>query len=314
MKAKPKWSSTSTSCLSDRAILRARVREVNTMLSKPPISGMPVSEALSEGARSAAPQICNGCKESRPLAITGRMAQSVSHDLRNHLSAVYSNVEFMSQSRTTEVEREELLEDVHAVIQHMTDMLDSLLLFAKTGQVLRPGWVSLNEMVEHAARMVRSHPDARNVNLVIQNGASVVGWMDCTKLGSAVYNLLLNVCQAARLGLAPRRVLVTDAEDQHLVHILVIDSGRGVPASIRQTLFQPFVSAEKVNGIGVGLAIVNCIVKEHGGYVDFGGVRPEADGLWSAFVEECIRQSSSEFAAMNSSPDEMRHLPQGAYA
>jgi len=268
MKAKPKWSSTSTSCLSERAILRARVREVNTMLPKPPISGMPVSEALSEGARSAAPQTCNGCKESRPLAITGRMAQSVSHDLRNHLSAVYSNVEFMSQSRTTEVEREELLEDVHAVIQHMTDMLDSLLLFAKTGQALRPGWVSLNEMVEHAARMVRAHPDARDVNLVIQNGASVAGWMDCTKLGSAVYNLLLNACQAARRGLAPSRVLVTVAEDQHLVHILVIDSGRGVPASIRQTLFQPFVSAEKINGTGLGLAIVDCIVKEHGGYVD----------------------------------------------
>jgi signal transduction histidine kinase len=106
------------------------------------------------------------------------MAQSVSHDLRNHLSAVYSNVEFMSQSRTTEVEREELLEDVHAVIQHMTDMLDSLLLFAKTGQALRPGWVSLNEIVEHAARMVRAHPDARDVNLVIQMGRlSRAGWI-----------------------------------------------------------------------------------------------------------------------------------------
>jgi tetratricopeptide (TPR) repeat protein len=48
----------------------------------------------------------------------------------------------------------------------------------------------------------------------------------------------------------------------------VIDSGYGVPASIRQTLFQPFVSTEKINGIGLGLAIVDCIVKEHGGYVD----------------------------------------------
>jgi C4-dicarboxylate-specific signal transduction histidine kinase len=89
---------------------------------------------------------------------------------------------------------------------------------------------------------------------------------ECTKLGSAVYNLLFNACQAAKLGLAPRRVQVTITEDQGLVQ--VTDSGRGVPASVRQTLFQPFVSTEKINGIGLGLAIVDCIVRENGGYVD----------------------------------------------
>jgi len=121
--------------------------------------------------------------------------------------------------------------------------------------------------------MIRAHPDARNVGIVIQNGEPVAGWMDCTKLGSAVYNLLLNACQAARLGPAPRRVQVTVSEDQRLVHIRVIDSGCGVPAPIRQTLFQPFVSTEKISGIGLGLAIVDCIVKGHGGYVEFLKVR-----------------------------------------
>jgi signal transduction histidine kinase len=149
------------------------------------------------------------------------------------------NVEFRSESRTTQTEREKLLQDVHAVIQDMIGMLDSLLLLAKTGETLHPRRAPVNKMVEHAVCMVRAHPDARNVDLVIQDGASVAGWMDCTKLGSAVYNLLLNACQAARLGPAPGIVQVTVAEDQRLVHIRVIDSGRGVPASIRQTLFQP---------------------------------------------------------------------------
>jgi signal transduction histidine kinase len=196
------------------------------------------------------------------------MAQSVSHDLRNHLTAIYSNVEFMSESRTTDVERKELLEEVRAVIQDMTGMLDSLLLLARTGQPLYPRWGSLNKVVEHAACMVRAHPDAGNVDVVIQNVAPVACWMDSAKLGSAVYNLLLNACQAARLGVAPRKVQVTLSEDQWLVHIRVIDNGRGVPASIRKTLFQPFVSTEKINGIGLGLSIVDRTAREHGGYVD----------------------------------------------
>lgn len=266
MKATYQWDSAGTSCLSEMPILRAR--EVNAVLPKPSIPGPLVSEVPSAGAMSTAPQKCNGCKESKTLAIAGRMAQSVSHDLRNHLTAIYSNVESMSESRTTDVEREELLEEVRAVIQDMTGMLDSLLVLAKTGQPLHPRWGSLNEVVEHAACMVRAHPDARNVDLVIQNAAPAACWMDCTKLGSAVYNLLLNACQAARLGLAPKTVQVTFAEDQRLVHIRVIDSGRGVPATIRKTLFQPFVSTERINGIGLGLSIVDRTAREHGGYVD----------------------------------------------
>jgi hypothetical protein len=85
MKAKQQWNSAITSCLSDRAILRARLREVKNYAGKTSHSWALTLEALSEGAMNTTPQICNVCKESRPLAITGRLAQSVSHDLRNHL-------------------------------------------------------------------------------------------------------------------------------------------------------------------------------------------------------------------------------------
>jgi signal transduction histidine kinase len=189
---------------------------VNTMRSKPPIPGLLVPEALSDGAMNTARQICNGCKVPGPLAIMGRMAQSVSHDLRNNLSAIYCNVEFMSESRTTQPEREKLLQDVHAVVQDMTGMLDSLLLIARTGQTLHPRFGIPERNGCPCGSYGPRHPDARSVDLVIHNVASVTGWIDCTKLGSAVYNLLLNASQAARLGLAPRRVRVTITEDQGL--------------------------------------------------------------------------------------------------
>lgn len=212
--------------------------------------------------------------ESETLAMTGRMAQFISHDLRNQLSTICASVEFMSELRRTPSEREQLLEDVHVVIQEMTDLLDSLLMFTKSGQALHLCWGSLTEMVEHAACMVRSHPDARDVNLVIQNGTSIACTMDCKKLESAVYNLLLNACQAARRGLPPRNVKVTLTEAHRLVHVRVIDSGPGVPACIRETLFQPFLSTEGAGGMGLGLAIVARNVKEHGGYVDLEDTSP----------------------------------------
>jgi signal transduction histidine kinase len=104
--------------------------------------------------------------------------------------------------------------------------------------------------------------------------------MDCTRLGSAVYNLLLNACQAARAGDAPGWVKVQLTEDQRFVHVRVMDSGYGVPAAIRKTLFQPFVSTDRANGTGLGLSIVDRTAKEHGGYVDM----EESDHGWTIFA------------------------------
>jgi hypothetical protein len=52
------------------------------------------------------------------------------------------------------------VEEVRSAIRDMADMLDSLLLFAPTGQSLRPGLESLNRIIEHAVDLVRFHPSA----------------------------------------------------------------------------------------------------------------------------------------------------------
>ncbi len=49
--------------------------------------------------------------------------------------------------------------------------------------------------------------------------------------------------------------------------VRVADNGPGIPESIRNTLFDPFVSSGKPNGTGLGLAIVNKIIHDHGGSV-----------------------------------------------
>src|ERR1700722_16136194 len=116
MKATYRSNSAGTCCLSEMPILQAR--KVNAEPPKPPIPVPMVSEVPLVGRISTAPQIYNDCNESKIWAVAGRIAQSVSHVLRNHLTAICSNVEFMSESRTTDVEREELLEEVRAVIQN----------------------------------------------------------------------------------------------------------------------------------------------------------------------------------------------------
>jgi signal transduction histidine kinase len=205
-------------------------------------------------------------QEYRPLAMIGRMAQFISHDLRHHLSAIYAGAEFMSLENTLPADREALLKEVSDAIGTMTGLLDSLLMFAQTGRALHLHPGSLNLLIEGAVTMVRSHPDADGVQIVIEDLPRIESWMDC-KLGSALYNLLLNACQAAKRGMPPGIVRVALSQDQATIHLRVTDSGPGIPASIRDTLFQPFVTDSRKNGIGLGLTIAQCVAREHGGFV-----------------------------------------------
>jgi len=205
--------------------------------------------------------------DSERLATIGRMASSISHDLRHYLSAMYANAEFMSAGSLSQPEREELLQEVQDAVQGMTDLLDSLLLFTQTGRALHPEYQSIAVILQRAVNMVRSHPAARDVRITVAELSSLTVWVDEQKLGRAVYNILLNACQAARRGAGPATVSLSLVEDRDSIHIRIADNGPGVPEAIQQTIFLPFVSEGRESGIGLGLTLARQIAQEHGGNI-----------------------------------------------
>ncbi|MBT9332347.1 ATP-binding protein [Paracidobacterium acidisoli] len=212
--------------------------------------------------------------ESARLAIIGRMASSISHDLRHYLSAIYANAEFLSHSSIPEEERDELLAEVSLAVQGMTDVLESLLVFSRTGRSLNPTYESLSFLIERAAALIRMHPDAHSVTIVMEQLPHIETWLDARMIERAVCNLLINAVQAARNGALPAIVRVELADSPDLIELRITDSGTGVPEAIRDTLFDPFVTNGKRRGIGLGLTIAHRIVQEHGGTVQLEESRP----------------------------------------
>ena len=212
--------------------------------------------------------------ESARLAVIGRMASSISHDLRHYLSSIYANAEFLSNPATPSPERDELMLDVQLAVQGMTDVLESLLVFSRTGKSLHPTYEPFNSLVERAVGLIRTHPEANGVAIQVEHLPHVEGWMDARMIERAVFNLLINAAQAARSGAVPAIVNVSITEDAQQMELSINDSGPGVPAAIRETLFEPFVSDGKRRGIGLGLTIANRIAQEHGGKVQLKDSRP----------------------------------------
>lgn len=205
--------------------------------------------------------------EAERLATIGRMASSVSHDLRHHLSAIYANAEFMSLPNTSSDERLELYLEVKDGVLGMADLVESLLIFSRTGKALQINTESLNQIVERTAHTAQRHPECRSVKIEITSSVEIALRVDAKKLERAVYNLLLNACQAAKKGSKNPKVSVAVTDQDDVVQISVFDNGVGIPDSIRHVLFQPFVSSGKENGTGLGLTLAQHIAQEHGGEV-----------------------------------------------
>jgi len=206
--------------------------------------------------------------ESEQLATIGRMASSISHDLRHSLAAIVANSEFLCDSHLTPAQREELYQEVRSGVNLMTDLIDSLLEFARTRESLTPAYANVSETIQRAVLAVRLHPRHHNRSIDVLCGTQVSGWFDQRKLERALYNLLLNACEAApSLG---GTVEITAGAVDDSITISVADNGPGIAESIRERLFHPFVSYGKENGTGLGLAVVQKIVQDHGGEIFVG--------------------------------------------
>ena len=203
--------------------------------------------------------------DAERLATIGRMASSISHDLRHSLAAVVANAEFLCESKLTPAQREDLYAEIRVAVNQMTDLIESLLEFSRTRESLRPSYGDVRSAVDRAVQTVKVHPEFQRVRIRVTADGLTEGWFDFKKLERALLNLLLNACEAVpgetgRIDVGLRRV-------GERLEIRVEDNGPGVADVVREKLFAPFVSHGKENGTGMGLTVVQKIVQDHGGEV-----------------------------------------------
>ncbi len=197
------------------------------------------------------------------LATIGRMASSISHDLRHPLTAVLANAEFLADADLTPHQREELYLEIRIAVNRLTDLIDSLLELSRPAESLNIIDAPIERSINRAIELVRAHPQFHRIAIGLESPGLHGAHFDSRKMERVFYNLLLNASQAALLGGGHVTVEVTDAGEN--LEIRIVDDGPGVEFSIRDKLFQPFVSHGKENGTGLGLTIAQKIVQDHDG-------------------------------------------------
>jgi len=203
--------------------------------------------------------------DAERLATIGRMASSISHDLRHSLAAVMANAEFLCESHLTPGQREDLYAEIRIAVNQMTELIESLLEFSRTRESLRPSYGDVRSAVDRAVQGVKAHPEFQRIRIRISSEGSTEGWFDFRKLERALLNLLLNACEVV----PPEsgRIDISLKRQGEGLEIRIEDNGPGIAEAVRDRLFEPFVSHGKENGTGMGLTVVQKILQDHGGEV-----------------------------------------------
>jgi signal transduction histidine kinase len=212
--------------------------------------------------------------EAEQLATIGRMASTISHDLRHPLTAVLAYAEFLSEGNLSDAQRKDFFQEIRIAVNRMMDELHSLLGFSKEQQGLRPEYGRLDTVLDRAIKTVKALPEFESIEITLIHGDQCVAWFDPGKLERAMLNLLFNAAEAV----SPEsgRIEVSCHVTEQGTEIRVADNGPGIPEPIGDSLFQPFVSHGKEKGIGLGLTVVQSVMQQHLGDVSI--ERTGADG------------------------------------
>jgi len=199
--------------------------------------------------------------ERERLASLGRMAATVAHEIKNPLSAIKSIAQVMREDEGLRNEYERDLGLIVGETDRLSQSVTQLLSFArKESPSTQP--LSVDELLRSVVDLFRANAKEQGIVLdcEVKVEAQLAG-KSVSALRDALSNLLLNALQATPHG--GRVELIAAASDGELL-ISVQDSGAGVPADLRERIWEPFFTTRQ-RGTGLGLAIVRKRVQEVGG-------------------------------------------------
>ena len=204
-------------------------------------------------------------RQAQKMEAVGRLAGGIAHDFNNLLQAMGNLTALLAAGSADPVRAHALAAELSQEVQRGAGLARQLLLFSRQAATKRER-LDLNAVLGHVAPLLRQLlPE--NVRLLLEPATSRLPVeADRNQIEQVLLNLATNGADAMPNG-GP--LAVRTGGDGDSVWLEVEDAGGGVPDEIRDKIFEPFFTtkgAEK--GTGLGLAVVNGIVSEHGGRVE----------------------------------------------
>ncbi|HME12622.1 MAG TPA: ATP-binding protein [Candidatus Acidoferrum sp.] len=199
------------------------------------------------------------------LAALGELSAGIAHEFKNALATI-SGYAQMIRSETVAGEAHDYAENILEQTRNITHVVAEFLKYARPLDISTETVVLQNVVEKVVSEIAESMPEIR----IRQEGpfGNVAG--DEGLLRQAFLNLARNAAEASLGAANGGRVLLRGeavrGNDSSFQRVTIFDNGPGIPSDVREKLFRPFFTT-KAKGTGLGLAVVQKIVVQHGGQV-----------------------------------------------
>lgn len=202
---------------------------------------------------------------SEKLAVVGRLAAAIAHEINNPLEATV-NLMYLARTAPSPDKAREYLMLAESELARVASIATETLKFYR--QPNKATQVDLRPIIESLLVLYKGKLQSAGVRV----DADLAGGRPIFAFGSELRqvfaNLLTNAIDASPGGTIRIRIRrASDAAGHGGVRILFADTGGGIPADMRQNIFEPFVSTKGARGTGLGLWVSAQIVQKHGGSI-----------------------------------------------
>jgi two-component system sensor histidine kinase HydH len=216
-------------------------------------------------------------ERDRRLASLGEMAAVLAHEIRNPLAGMKGHAQLLAERLPAGSREEEKATRIVREAVRLEELSGGLLSFVRSEQVERRD-VDPRSLLEEAAREVAAP------RIELSCAQAPTSWpLDAPLMQRVFSNLLRNAIEASPDG-APVAATMRVEGSGAIARLVVTvrDRGPGVPAAERERCFEPFFTT-KVRGTGLGLAMAQRIVEQHGGTIQVGD-HPEGGAVFTVSV------------------------------
>ncbi len=205
------------------------------------------------------------------LATAGRLTASIAHEINNPLQSVRNCLHLAMREDLPPEMRKTYFDLTHQEVERLMTTVQRMLDFYRPSVEFKP--LQVLDLLEHVLNLLNQQLRERNIQVKTAWPAKLPSIMAISNQIEQVFiNLALNAFDAMPQG---GELWISIAQKKKMVEILFQDTGSGVPAEMRQTIFEPFVSSK--GGTGLGLSVSYDIVTAHGGRLDLiDGAKPGA--------------------------------------
>ncbi len=189
------------------------------------------------------------------------LSSSIVHDLRNPLGAIYSAAEMLIRLDSTTTQMRRLATNIFNAAGRMRELLVDLNNVAR-GNKATPEMCDIRDVIVSASNAASPETGNGRVQIAIEVPEGIELPLIRPRMQSVFFNLIANALEAMPAG---GRLHIAGRRTASCVMVEMEDTGPGIPNEIRDKVFEPFVTAGKENGLGLGLALSRQAVLDHGG-------------------------------------------------